>query len=103
MPTPIRPTNASPAGRQRGVAKSDVAHSAEILPEIREFERTSTTALNAYLQPVLANYLGKLQDALASSKFQGQFHIVQSNGGVMSTAMARKLPMRTALPALPPA
>jgi N-methylhydantoinase A len=42
-----------------------VGHSAELLPEIREFERTSTTALNAYLQPVLANYLGKLEDALA--------------------------------------
>ena len=74
-----------------------VAHSAELLPEIREFERTSTTALNAYLQPVLANYLGKLGDALASSKFQGSFHIVQSNGGVMSAAMARKQPIRTAL------
>src|SRR6185369_327256 len=74
-----------------------VGHSAELLPEIREFERTSTTALNAYLQPVLANYLGKLEDALASSKFRGSFHIVQSNGGVMSVAMARKQPIRTAL------
>jgi N-methylhydantoinase A len=74
-----------------------VGYSAELLPEIREFERTSTTALNAYLQPVLANYLGKLEDALASSKFRGSFHIVQSNGGVMSAAMARKHPIRTAL------
>ena len=74
-----------------------VAHSAQILPEIREFERTSTTALNAYLQPVVASYLGKLENGLAAAEFAGSFHIVQSNGGVMSTATARKFPVRTAL------
>jgi N-methylhydantoinase A len=75
----------------------NVAISSEILPEIREFERTSTTALNAYLQPVVGSYLGKLSDALREDGFTGQFHIVQSNGGVMSTATARRLPVRTAL------
>lgn len=74
-----------------------VAASHQLLPEIREFERTSTTALNAYLQPVVASYLGKLEDALAADGFGGSFHIVQSNGGVMSTAVARKFPVRTAL------
>lgn len=74
-----------------------VAASHQLLPEIREFERTSTTALNAYLQPVVASYLGKLEDALAQDGFGGSFHIVQSNGGVMSTAVARKFPVRTAL------
>jgi len=74
-----------------------VTASSEILPEIREFERTSTTALNAYLQPVLSQYLGKLETALASDEFTGSFHIVQSNGGVMSAARARKFPIRTAL------
>lgn len=71
--------------------------SARILPEIREFERTSTTALNAYLQPVVGSYLAKLDDALAGEGFGGRFHIVQSNGGVMSTDTARRLPVRTAL------
>jgi N-methylhydantoinase A len=75
----------------------NLACSAQILPEIREFERTSTTALNAYLQPVVGSYLGKLDQALAQDGFTGQFHIVQSNGGVMSTATARRLPVRTAL------
>ncbi|HEY8381842.1 MAG TPA: hydantoinase/oxoprolinase family protein [Microvirga sp.] len=75
----------------------NVACSAQILPEIREFERTSTTALNAYLQPVVGSYLAKLDDALRSEGFTGPFHIVQSNGGVMSTATARRLPVRTAL------
>ncbi len=76
---------------------SHVAHSAEILPEIREFERASTTALNGYLQPVVASYLGKLEEALASEGFGGSFHVVQSNGGVMSAATARAYPVRTAL------
>jgi len=74
-----------------------VGCSALILPEIREFERTSTTALNAYLQPVVGRYLAKLSNALEAAQFAGNFHIVQSNGGVMSTENARRLPIRTAL------
>jgi N-methylhydantoinase A len=74
-----------------------VSASSEILPEIREFERASTTALNAYLQPVVGSYLEKLSGALVLDGFAGQFHVVQSNGGVMATATARKLPVRTAL------
>ncbi|MBY0613034.1 MAG: hydantoinase/oxoprolinase family protein [Beijerinckiaceae bacterium] len=74
-----------------------VIASSELLPEIREFERTSTTALNAYLQPVVGRYLGRLQDALADESFAGAFHIVQSNGGVMSTQTASRMPVRTAL------
>jgi len=82
----------------RGVwPNGNVSTSSELLPEIREFERSSTTALNAYLQPVVGSYLGKLEAALASGGFAGDFHIVQSNGGVMSTATARRLPVRTAL------
>ena len=72
-----------------------ISVSSEILPEIREFERASTTALNAYLQPVVGSYLEKLSEALSRDGFSGQFHIVQSNGGVMSTATALKLPVRT--------
>jgi N-methylhydantoinase A len=74
-----------------------VTASHEVLSEIREFERASTAAINAYLQPVVAAYIGKLDGALKSQKFPGQLHIVQSNGGIMSTATARKLPVRTAL------
>ena len=74
-----------------------VVHSAQLLPEFREFERTSTVALNAYLQPVVASYLGRLNEALEAEAFSGSFHIVQSNGGIMSTAQARKFPVRTAL------
>ena len=71
--------------------------SSQILPEIREFERASTTALNAYLQPVVGNYLRNLEQRLKQGGCGGQILIVQSNGGVMSVDTARRLPVRTAL------
>ncbi len=74
-----------------------VSASHQVMPEIREFERASTTALNAYLQPGVGAYLARLEGALAQKHFAGTFHIVQSNGGVMSTRTARHLPVRTAL------
>ncbi|MDQ4061390.1 MAG: hydantoinase/oxoprolinase family protein [Pseudomonadota bacterium] len=74
-----------------------VTSAVEILPEIREFERASTAALNAYLQPVVAHYLDRLEQALASDGFAGDILIVQSNGGVMSVETAKRLPVRTAL------
>jgi N-methylhydantoinase A len=74
-----------------------VTASYEILPEIREFERFSTTALNAYLQPEVSGYLDRLEQALSSKGFSGEFMIVQSNGGVMAVDTACKLPIRTAL------
>lgn len=74
-----------------------ITASHEVLSEIREFERSSTAALNAYLQPVVASYLGRLETTLSAQGFPGQLHIMQSNGGIMSVAAARKLPVRTAL------
>jgi len=74
-----------------------VSASHEILPEIREFERFSTTALNAYLQPEVSGYLGRLEGALRKGGFDGEFMIVQSNGGVMAVDTACRLPVRTAL------
>ncbi|OAN73493.1 hydantoin utilization protein A [Sulfitobacter sp. EhC04] len=74
-----------------------VSCSSEILPEIREFERFSTTALNAYLQPEVSGYLDRLESALKQDGFGGEFMIVQSNGGVMAVDTACKVPVRTAL------
>ncbi|MBL3701337.1 hydantoinase/oxoprolinase family protein [Sulfitobacter sp. BDSS02] len=68
-----------------------------LLPEIREFERTSTAALNGYLQPVVASYLDRLNTRLGEEGFGGDLLIVQSNGGVMTVDTARQLPVRTAL------
>jgi N-methylhydantoinase A len=91
------PENERAALAAIGWPNRNIACSSDILPEIREFERTSTTALNAYLQPVIGGYLGRLEAALAEQNFTGKFHIVQSNGGVMSTATAAHAPVRTAL------
>ena len=74
-----------------------VTVSSEILPEIREFERASTSTLNAVLQPVLSHYLGTLEETLTEKGFLGQVLIVQSNGGVMSINNAKALPIKTAL------
>jgi len=74
-----------------------VTASSDILPEIREFERTSTAALNAYLQPTVGRYLRRLESRLAEDGFAGQLLIVQSNGGVMSVESAAERPVKTAL------
>jgi N-methylhydantoinase A len=63
-----------------------ISISSEVLPQVREFERFSTTLLNAYLSPKLSNYLGRLQARLTSSGFAGQLFIKLSNGGVMNLA-----------------
>jgi N-methylhydantoinase A len=74
-----------------------VSASHEILPEIREYERFSTTVLNAYLQPEVSGYIHRLETALKGGGFDGEFMIVQSNGGVMAVDTACRLPIRTAL------
>jgi len=74
-----------------------VTAATEIIPEIREFERASTAALNAYLQPVVSSYLDRLESALRERGSRANVLIVQSNGGVMSLDAARATPVRTAL------
>ena len=68
-----------------------------ILPEIREFERASTTALNVCLQPVFGAYLEGVEAGFARQGIDAELLIVQSNGGVMSVDTARALPVRTTL------
>ena len=74
-----------------------ITASSEILPEIREFERSSTATLNAYLQPPIGDYLERLEAGLRQGGFGGEILILQSNGGVMSVDIARSFPIRTAL------
>lgn len=68
-----------------------VCASSEVLPEIREYERTSTTALNAYLMPVINRYLDQLEAQL--QQYHPSLLIMQSNGGVMTTEHARRRPV----------
>jgi N-methylhydantoinase A len=65
----------------------------EILREFREYERTSTTVLNAYVGPIVNRYLTSLEKILSESGFSGTFRVMQSNGGVMSAETAKKLPV----------
>lgn len=60
-----------------------VTLSCDVLPQVREFERVSTTVVNAYTSPLLKDYLHKLDDGLRDAGFAGQLVVVQSNGGVM--------------------
>jgi N-methylhydantoinase A len=71
-----------------------VCISSEILPEVREFERTSTTVANAYLGPVLERYLSRLTQRLETLGYDGPVLITHSGGGVMSIDAARKIPAR---------
>ena len=88
---------ANPAHEQRmgEVLPQDkyVSLSHEILREYREYERTSTTVLNAYIGPRVSRYLQQLEDLLRSMGFDGQLHIMQSNGGIMSPETAKKIPV----------
>jgi N-methylhydantoinase A len=70
-----------------------VTLSHEILREFREYERTSTTVLNAYVGPRLSKYLGTLEDYLRGDKFTGNVRIMRSNGGVMSLDQAKVQPV----------
>ncbi len=74
-----------------------VSLSCEVHPEFREYERLSTTVLNAYLQPVLVNYLDTLQREVARDFSHATLGINQSSGGLMSVERARRFPVRTAL------
>ncbi len=74
-----------------------VIAAAEVLPEIREFERTSTAVLNGYVQPMLDRYLHLLADALRERGYPHEVLLIQSNGGVMSETKARRFPVNTIL------
>jgi len=67
--------------------------SADVLPEIREYERTSTTVINAYVMPIVRRYLATLRAGLDQSGVQAPLLIMQSNGGLMTDAAAAAKPM----------
>ena len=68
--------------------------SVEVLPQIREYERTCTTVTNAYVKPITARYLKKLTDRLESLGFGGKLYIMLSSGGITSVETAREFPVR---------
>ncbi len=71
-----------------------ISLSCEILPEFREFERTSTTVVNAYVSPKMSGYLSYLEENLGK---EDRLSVMQSNGGIISTRLAKEEAVRTIL------
>ncbi|MCZ6873360.1 MAG: hydantoinase/oxoprolinase family protein [bacterium] len=70
-----------------------VSISSRVLPELKEYERTSTTVINAYIRPVVEGYLQSLEGHLKTLGIASPLLIMQSNGGLMPSATAREIPM----------
>jgi N-methylhydantoinase A len=93
---------ANPAHERSAVERIRATHpdlsvtaSSEVATEWREFERTSTTVLNSYIQPPFATYLGDLGDRLREAGYTRPLALMQSNGGVIDASRASQLPIRT--------
>ena len=71
--------------------------SSEVLPEFREFERTSTAVIAGYIQPLISEYLDLVLDKLKKKGYSGQILVVNSNGGTMSMEITKRYPVHTIL------
>jgi N-methylhydantoinase A len=71
-----------------------VTLSSEVCPEVREYERTSTAVANAYVQPLIAGYLGHLGKALTDRGFRCPIYLMTSGGGLTTLETARRFPVR---------
>jgi N-methylhydantoinase A len=71
-----------------------VSLSSEVSPVFREYERTSTTVLNAYVMPAVAAYVRRLDGGLAERDFKHKLFIMQSNGGVATPEIVARYPIR---------
>lgn len=74
-----------------------VSISSQVLPEYREYERTVTTLVDAFVKPYMDRYLRRVKDALGDSLGKKPFLVMQSNGGVMSAGQVVNKPITTAL------
>ncbi|RJQ09515.1 MAG: hydantoinase/oxoprolinase family protein [Bacillota bacterium] len=72
----------------------NVSLSSRVNPEVKEYERASTTLCNAYLQGRMAEYIENIEASLAARGFAGAFFIMQSSGGLTSSVTAKELPVR---------
>lgn len=77
-----------------------VTCSHEVAPQFREFERFTTTAMNAFIGPLVRDYVVRLADGLAAAGFRGEVHIMQSNGGVAPASTIAELPVSTLMSGL---
>jgi len=79
---------------ERAAPGLHVSLSCEILPEIREYERTVATVLNAYVRPYIGNYLQRIEEGFASVLGSASLQLMQSSGGMISRDYAERLPLR---------
>ncbi|HEY7418448.1 MAG TPA: hydantoinase/oxoprolinase family protein, partial [Ktedonobacteraceae bacterium] len=79
---------------QRVAPEMRVTISSEVVPEIREFERASTTVANVYVQVRVENYLRELQERLSRIGFKGNFFLMISSGGIITIDTAIRFPVR---------
>ena len=76
------------------VPEAHVYLSAETLPQIREYPRLTTTVVNAYVAPVVNQYIHRLEEALKSRRITRPLYIMQSNGGSLTGGALRSIPVR---------
>jgi N-methylhydantoinase A len=74
-----------------------VSLGSDLLPEIREFERGTVAALNAYVQPLISGYIGRLRNRLQDGGFQRELLIMQGNGGMMDAPLALRHAVHTVM------
>jgi N-methylhydantoinase A len=72
----------------------DISLSSDVSPKFREYERASTTVANAYVRPLVKRYLDSLDRSLEQKGFRSRLAVMQSNGGVVSSDLARSYPIR---------
>lgn len=71
-----------------------VSLSVEVNPEIREYPRASTTVANAYTQPLMEKYMGRMQEGFKAGGFTGAVHVMLSSGGITTSEVAQRFPVR---------
>jgi N-methylhydantoinase A len=71
-----------------------ISLSSDVMPEIKEFERTSTTTVNAYVKPLVAQYVKRLEERLAARGFDRGLFMMLSGGGIIAPETARQFPVR---------
>jgi N-methylhydantoinase A len=78
----------------RAAPQLRVSLSSEVVPELREYERTSTTVANVYVQGLVERYLDELTGRLARRGFAGRLYVMLSSGGIATVETARRFPIR---------
>jgi N-methylhydantoinase A len=95
----LRPEHEERIAERLGALNLPLSISNRILPEYREYERTSTVVINAYLQPLMGTYLKRIAKTVSTEKHtnNANFRVMQSSGGSISADLAAQEPVRTIL------